>query len=248
MRLKLTLNSDLEYITLNIHHNYIVQSMLYKNLPKPLANFLHDIGFFYNKRQFKLFTFSKIQSEYFILIKKKGKVEKIKYKTPISICISSAISTIAKNWGETFIKKDNIFLEKNPLYIEKIEVIPTPNIKQELTIKTLSPITVYRTFENGKKYYRYYSPQEPEFQQLLKENLKKKYELITGKETPDLSFDIEEAKTRKILVKYKDFPVESYEGVLKVKTDPEIFKAVYDAGLGAKNSQGFGMIEVITES
>jgi CRISPR-associated endoribonuclease Cas6 len=248
MRLKLTLNSNLEYIYLPLHHNYILQSMLYKNLPKQLSDFLHDIGFFYNKRQFKLFTFSKIKSEHFILIRKNGKVVNIKYKTPIIIYLSSAIGDFTKNWGETFIKKNKIFLGRNQLYLESIEVLQNPTFKEEMEIKTLSPITVYKTFENEKKYYRYYSPSEPEFQELIKENLRKKYEIITGEKIPEFPIEIQPIKTKKVLFKYKDFPIEAYEGTFKIKTNPELFKKVYDAGLGAKNSQGFGMVEVMSEN
>ncbi|BAI80038.1 CRISPR-associated protein Cas6 [Deferribacter desulfuricans SSM1] len=248
MKIKLLFNSDNEYIILPIHHNYLLQSMFYNNLPTPLANFLHEIGFFYYKRQFKLFTFSKIQSKYFELIREKSKITKIKYKTPITIFISSAINDFTKNWGETFLKKENIFLGKNPLYLESIEVLQNPYFEEDFIIKTLSPITAYKTFENGKKYYRYYSPSEPEFQYLIKENLRKKFEIITGEEISEFPIEIQPIKTKKVLFKYKDFPIEAYEGTFKIKTIPELFKTVYDAGLGAKNSQGFGMVEILNNT
>ncbi|WP_297888801.1 CRISPR-associated endoribonuclease Cas6 [Sulfurihydrogenibium sp.] len=239
MRLKIRLNSDKEYIALPIHHNYLLQSMLYKNLPKQLANFLHDVGFSYEKRSFKLFTFSKIQSEHF-----KISNQQIIYKAPISIYISSAVNDITKNWGETFIRKEYFLLGSNELFLESIEVITNPDFKDKMTIKTLSPITTYRTFEKDKKYYRYYSPTETDFQELIKENLRKKYEVISGEKIPDFPLKIKPIKTRKLLLKYKDFPIEAYEGTFEINTQPNLFKTVYDAGLGAKNSQGFGMIEV----
>ena len=243
MKVKLKLTSENEYIVLPLHHNYAIQTMLYKNLPKFLSDFLHDVGFFYNGRRFKLFTFSKIQSKHFKLLKDK---KLIKYKTPITLYISSAVADITKFWGETFLKKDKIYLGKNELLLEEIEVLPNPEFKEQMLIKTLSPITVYRTFENGKKYYRYYSPDEEEFQNLIKENLKKKYQIVSSKELTDFPFEIKPYKNiKKVLFKYKNFPIEAYEGVFQIKTDPEIFKKVYDAGLGAKNSQGFGMIEVV---
>jgi CRISPR-associated endoribonuclease Cas6 len=37
-------------------------------------------------------------------------------------------------------------------------------------------------------------------------------------------------------------------GQYKITTsDPELFSVAYDAGLGAKNSQGFGMIEKVVD-
>ena len=242
MRLKLSFSADSEYITLSLHHNYALQVMVYRNLPKMLSDFLHDIGFFYKGRSFKLFTFSKVYSEHFIPLKKS---KRIKYRTPISLFISSSISDITKNLGETFIKKDKVILEKNILFLESIELQPLPEFKEEFHIKTLSPITTYRTFENRKKYYRYYSPQEKEFNELIRKNLTKKYNIITGKEIEDFPIEIQPSRNiKKVLFKYKNFPIEAYEGIFKIKTDPEMFKVIYDAGLGAKNPQGFGMVEV----
>lgn len=51
-------------ITLPIHYNYLVQAMIYKSISERLADFLHTRGFVYEKRQFKLFTFSKLFGEY----------------------------------------------------------------------------------------------------------------------------------------------------------------------------------------
>jgi len=246
LRIRLILESEYDFIKLPLHHNIVVQGMLYKNLPESLSSFLHELGFFYKGRRFKLFTFSKINSDRFVLVRKNGRIKDIKYKTPIALFISSGISDITKNWGKTFLNKEKIKLGKNELFLDSIEVLQMPKFREQMIIKTLSPITVYRTFTDGKKYYRYYSPIEPEFEVLLKENLRKKYHIITGIELTDFPFEIKPYKNiKKVLFKYKNFPIEAYEGVFQIKTDPEIFKKVYDAGLGAKNSQGFGMIEVV---
>ena len=248
VRLRLSLNSERDFISLPLHHNTILQAMLYRSLPPEISKFLHDIGFFYEKRRFKLFTFSKIFSpRYRITSNKEGK-KFVNYKTPIELYVSSALKDITTLWGEKFLKSHEVKLGKNSMYLDAIEVLTTPDFKEEMLIKTLSPITAYRTFENGKKFYRYYSPEEPEFNELLKENLRKKYKLLTNEDIEDFPFEIQPEKNiKKVLLKYKDFPIEAYEGIFRIKTDPEKFKFVYDAGLGAKNSQGFGMIEVIED-
>jgi len=82
----------------------------------------------------------------------------------------------------------------------------------------------------------------------VKNNIKKKYEIITGKKVNDFEFDIKpKGKTRHVPLKYKNFFIKGVEGEFILETNPEIFKEVYDAGLGAKNSQGFGMVEVVSE-
>ncbi|RMA93079.1 CRISPR-associated endoribonuclease Cas6 [Hydrogenothermus marinus] len=242
MRIKLVLNSEKNFISLPIHHNEIIQAMLYKSLPSSIAKYLHDTGFFFNGRKFKLFTFSKIYTEKFII-----KDEEIFYKTPITIFISSAIEDIGLNWGENFLKKDIVNLGKNKLFLEEIQILKKPDLKETNIIKTLSPITVYKTLtKDGKKFTQYYRPTDLEFKQLIKENIKKKYSILTGMNIDDFEFDIKLiSKFREVPLKYKNFFIKGIEGKFKINIDPVIFNAIYDSGLGAKNSQGFGMIEII---
>jgi len=235
MRIKLVLSSEEEFIDLPLHYNQTVQGMLYKSLPKFLSDFLHDVGFFHQKRRFKLFTFSKILSTKQIT-KKENK--RILLKTPITIFISSAINDVAKQWGSNFLKKDIIKLGKNNLFLEEIEIMSKPKIKEETIIKTLSPITVYRTKnKDGKKYTQYYKPNEKEFNELIKLNVKRKYEIITGKQLNDFPFNIFPVSDFKERIdKFKNVFIKGIEGKFKIKTDPEILRTIYDAGIGAKNS------------
>ncbi len=248
MRLKLTFTSNKEVIKLPVHYHHFIQGMLYRNLPDPVSDFLHNIGFFYKKRQFKLFTFSKIFSKGFKIVKDEIKGKIAIFNSPITLYISSAISDYPKEWAEKFIVKDKIFLEKNELFLQQIEVLKPPEFKNFHIVKTLSPITVYRTFNkpDEKKYQQFYFPQNSEFSELLKENIRKKYEIITGRKLQDFTFSITPAGKVKIKkLKFKDTLIQGVEGIFKIKLEPEIFKAIYDAGLGAKNSQGFGMVEIL---
>ncbi|WP_165895077.1 hypothetical protein [Tepidibacillus fermentans] len=44
-----------------IHYQQILQGLIYRKLlSKELSEFLHNQGFFYHKRSFKLFTFSRL--------------------------------------------------------------------------------------------------------------------------------------------------------------------------------------------
>lgn len=247
MRIKLVLNSERGFISLPVHHNKHIQAMLYKNLPRFLAKFLHDIGFLHEGKKFKLFTFSKIFSEKFNI-----KDGKIYYNTPIQLYISSAIEDITESWGNYILGRDYLQLEKNRLYIESLEIIPKPSFGQEINIRTLSPITVYKTIinENGgisKKYTKYFEPAEPDFQELIKQNIMEKYSIITGKKLENFDFSMTPTGNYRLVpMKYMDTFIKAVEGKFKIKTNqPNIIEKIYDAGLGSKNSQGFGMVEVI---
>ncbi|BAI81696.1 CRISPR-associated protein Cas6 (plasmid) [Deferribacter desulfuricans SSM1] len=253
MRMKIEINSNKNFILLPINHKHIIQGFLYNNLPKPLSDFLHNIGFFYYKRQFKLFTFSNLYSSYFqiITIQDNKKTDKyIKFKTPVTLYIASGINNFINNWNNNFLLSDNLKLGDNTVYIESIEVLPQPEITNKCLINTLSPITVYRTLENKK--YHYYNPNDIDFNVLVKNNIKKKYALLTNTIINDFDFNMKNIKYKKIITKYikkpkinKDFIIEAYDGIFEIETEPEILKTIYDVGLGAKNSQGFGMFSII---
>jgi CRISPR-associated endoribonuclease Cas6 len=76
LRIKLELEKEGKDLTLPVHYNQIIQGMLYRSLPRLLAKFLHDVGFFHNNRPFKLFTFSKI------LWVRNSNINKTSKKTP----------------------------------------------------------------------------------------------------------------------------------------------------------------------
>ena len=50
------------------------------------------------------------------------------------------------------------------------------------------------------------------------------------------------------MIYYKNAPVIGWHGTFKIETDKEKFNKIIDAGLGARNSQGFGMVEVMGET
>ena len=52
-------------------------------------------------------------------------------------------------------------------------------------------------------------------------------------------------KVKESIILYKDTVVKGWCGVFLMEGHLTLIRCVYDTGLGAKNSQGFGMFEVI---
>lgn len=237
MRLKLKFSSD-ENITLPHSYNYALQGMIYNIFSKNLASFLHDKGFLYEKRGFKLFTFSKLTAKRFDIENKN-----ITFTPPLYLQIASAKDDITKDIGSNILKSSSVRLKDYELKIESIEVVETVDFKEENIIKTLSPISVYKTPKSKKIYL---IPDDFEFKKLLKDNIKKKYELITDEKLNDFLFDIEPiGKYKKSFIRYQGGLKMGVEGKFYIKCEPKIFEKVYDAGLGANNAAGFGMVEVV---
>ncbi len=239
MIIRITLLAE-RSLTLPKSYNHILQSFFYRNMDTTLSRFLHDIGFPHGKRRFKLFTFSKVLGK---LLKKDRRRRLVSFEPEITLYFASPLMDIVSSSVKTFLKKENLLLGKNRLSLKSVELVK-PEVSEEITVRCLSPITVYRT-PVGSRRSEYLTPWQEEFYKLLRDNLLKKYEILYSLPFKG-ELDIEPInvleKYRKKVV-YRGKLIEAWEGYYKLKGDKDILKLALEAGLGARNSQGFGMVE-----
>lgn len=229
MIVRLNFYSD-EYLELPINYSYLIQSAIYRKLDSNISKFLHDEGFSLGNRKFKLFTFSRIISEFSIFN------NSIVFKNPISIYFASIFEHFVISLIENLLKTRYISLNGKKLYFKEYKVIK-PNFQKKV-YRTLSPITVYRTFQ---KKTIFYSPKDNDFKELIFENLKKKFLLVYSKEYKG-KFNLEFKSFKKEVVKYKNGIIVGYSGKLSIDTDERLMEIILNCGIGSKNSLGFGMI------
>lgn len=245
MRIEITLTSQSK-INIPKSHNHILQGFIYTLLEPSLRGFLHNQGYAYEKRKFKLFTFSRLTGQF------ESFNNHFQFIPPVRLFISSPKSEILQSLADGLLKKEKFSLGGNELFIESVGVLPKLTFTQELIIKMLSPVTVYSTLEksDGSKKTYYYSPFEGEFNTLIQENLRKKYQAAYGKEPFERDFNIIPYKVRpwdeKIVIynkKPKPTIIKAWMGIYKIAGSPQIVELAYDSGIGSKNSQGFGCWE-----
>lgn len=248
MRLELTFESLKDNITLPIHYNFYIQSLIYRILSPIISTKLHNQGFKFERRSFKFFTFSKIiekgiktkiNGEYFLL-----------FKNSISFIFSSPIDEIVSDLGERSLKEREFNLLKNKIYLSKIRIITTPRIENTLKIKFLSPVTIHSTVKlpDGKKRSIYYKPMESPFEDLINKNLIKKFKTLFNREPENIELKIKPIlfsfKKNFHLIKFKNTPIEAYDGIFELTGSDELIKLSYDTGLGDRNSEGFGLWDI----
>lgn len=116
-----------------------------------------------------------------------------------------------------------------------------------IVVEMLSPIVAYVT-EKGQLYTRYYGPRDVEFYRLITDNAHRKYVSYYGREPyTNLEIELIVAKDRnKLVTRYKGRTiVEAWGGRYRINGDSDTLSLIYNAGLGSKNSQGFGMMKLI---
>ena len=233
MRLKITLDTQKQWISFT-YHRYL-QGMIYHALPKDLGDFFHDKGF----GQFKLFTFSEFIGKY--EVRNKGLV----FLELVEFYITSISSEFLNQLYLYFIQCDTVTIGKVLCRVIQVEAVKDIYYENDhiYQIKTISPITCYKTDE--KNFTSYFHPKSKDFENSLKDNLEKKY-LELYKENSNEYFEIIEVnKCKELKVKYKQCIYVAYQCVLKIHVSDKYLSLMMHTGLGSKNSSGFGMIEIL---
>lgn len=244
MKAKIHISSE-KPLSLPINYNYILQAVVLRWIgDSTYQKFVHDTGYTYNKRIYKMYTFSRLQGIYTL-----DKLKKIiTFPHGASLTISSADNMFLQYLLNNIISNDKFTILDNDVYIDKMEYT-NEKLSPPCKIHTLSPIVTYSTFqnENTKKTY-YYSPYEKEFSDMLGKNLIKKYIAIYGKEPEDTNFNISiinKNNLKESVIIYKATVIKGWSGSFLLDGSKELINIAYDAGLGSKNSQGFGCIEIM---
>ena len=246
MRLKIKFKPENSALVLPCHYNGLVQALIYRHLEDSLAHQIHNQGFKdpSGERQLKLFTFSRLIPEKRPEIRDK----KITFRGPVNLIVSSPYHEFIQSFGSNLLRDGRLYLAGEALELISVEVEPVPSYREKVIVKTLSPITVYSTLQtpDGRKKTYYYNPFETDFEELIIKNLQRKARTWFGKEIfGDSIIKPYKVSTRnERIIIYKDTVIKAWDGLYELQLPPELFQMAFDSGLGAKNSQGFGCVEV----
>lgn len=233
-----------EMVTLPLHYNKAVQGMIYHQIREYLPE-LHERGYVIGSRVFRLFVFSRIEGT----VVKVGN-GKISFKSPVRIKIGSPKEAFLEYLANSLLRSHEVNIGGSSLEVDSVTIMKNPDFSSGcIKVRALSPITVYSTLMTavGRKKTYYYHPEEKEFSEQIRNNILKKGALL-GVSADDAFFSIEPYRVKNTDLKtvyYNNFVIKGWLGQYILRGIPELLDIAYDTGIGAKNSQGFGMIEVI---
>ena len=235
MRLKLEFACN--KLKLPISYQSLLQGLIYSIFDKEeYGYFLHDEGYKLNHKVFKMFNFSNLFGKYNIEDKN------VIFDNEVRLYIASQSEEFIQIVYQFFIKNERVVLNHQFLNIKNIELIDTPYFKGEkdIVIKTLSPIVAYKTID---KYVNFYKPSDEQFFSLCLSNLNEKCKAL-DEPIRQLVFNINSVNfEKKRIVQFKNTFYIAYLAELNVHINYETLDLLYNTGLSAKGSAGFGMIE-----
>ncbi|HHU63698.1 MAG TPA: CRISPR-associated endoribonuclease Cas6 [Clostridiales bacterium] len=231
-------------VSLPISYNHLVQSCIYNSISDELADFLHSTGYCVEKRNFKLFSFSRLNGPFQIDKDKK----EICFFEKIGLTVSSLVDEFCESLVNTLLTKGEVRIGSNVLEVESINAKKIKIDQPEIKVKTLSPIVVYSTLlgPDGRKYTCYFQPGDPDFESLIDNNLKKKYYALHSEQFSQGSIKLRSLGRCKLnIINYKNFVIKGYSGRLALSGPKDLLQIAVDGALGSKNSQGFGCIDLL---
>lgn len=231
------------------YHPYL-QGLIYHILGESPAysTFLHDYGYEADGKNYKLFVFSLLQGEYTI------SGGSITFHNEVSFEVRSPIGEFCDVFYYALMHRQSFEIGHQPLDLIDCTVSRFGIASRRIHIDMLSPLCLSKVTSgaDGSPRSDYIAPTDPEFNSLLQTNFERKLESSFGRYpagritlTPDRLVHGEMQRRDKYVTHFKDTLVVAWRGRYTLTGNPSDLSFLLDAGLGSRNSQGFGMFRVI---
>lgn len=247
MRLRITLRAEKD-VLLPWNYQHYLHGFLYAAITgenPEIGSFLHEQGFSCDRHRYKLFVFSRLFPR-----KVQRTPQGLLASSPILWWVSSPLSPFVEALAIALLKSGRILLGNHLLWVEKVEAEAPPVFHGQVLCETLSPLVISTGVKRGEKLHKVFlSPEDPRFFALMKVNLLRKARAFGILESSEGDISFTPAGTwRSKLITVQGTNVRGYEGKFFAEGDEKLLDFAYDAGLGERNSQGFGMFRVLGNS
>lgn len=245
MRVRLSFSPIEGVCILPVHYNHVIQGFIYRHLDAEMAASLHGEGFVEGKRRLKMFVFSRLMGNPVV------RDGRIVFSHEFSLVVASPEVGFLESLALHLMDAGEMRLGENRVRLASVEVAAEEVYQCPVLLQALSPITVYSTLSraDGKRKTYYYSPHEPEFCEQIMCNLQRKWRVLYGSEVSAEGAYVKpyRVNTRnQHIALYKGTVIKGWSGIYEAYLPEPLFRMALDAGLGSKNSQGFGCVTVYT--
>ena len=226
-------------IRLPFAHMEMLQGLFYKLLSfnNEVSSIVHDRSDG-SRALMKLFCFSDIKGRYSV---KDGQLE---YSDTVTWEIRSVYMKIISTIVENIYTRRSFSL--NNCLFEIVDIaLEGPDLQREsIDFQTSTPIVAYVTDENRRQVY--FSPNDSEFYRIVEGNLRKKYKLFFGEEyTGEFELICLYCPDKfHVVTRCKSTIINAWKGKFTLAAEPPMLYLAYYAGIGSKNSMGFGVIDL----
>lgn len=220
------------------------QAAIYASLHPELAQLVHDQGFSVGSRAFKMIVFSDVMFQKKPMRDDRG----LRFVGPASIIVASPMRELLSSFATFLLRTGEFRVGNESFNLIGLTADDTTVDTDEIEVRSLSPIVAYSTLlrPDGRKYTCYFQPGESDFERLIAENLARKYAVVYGN-MPENDVKVEVRRCGRMVIRnFKGTIVKGWHCLLRLRGPGELLTLALDAGLGAKNAQGWGCVEAVT--
>lgn len=256
MRLELTLNHQPNQV-LPINYQYLISSWIYHTLGSANAKFsaqLHNEGFGFGGKKYKLFTFSDLQPAWYDLNKRDKTF--ILAKSPTKLQLSFFVDEALQHFVVGLFKDQRFSLTSGryraDFEVSSAEVLPKPDFSETMRFRLVKPLCLSRNTED-EKHAQFLSPIEEDYAERLIRNLMGKQKAISITTLPDsvtdrytldfpYHFKLLSGMKEKLYT-IKGIDVKGYVFDFELRAPVELMELGWYGGFGERNSGvGMGMV------
>lgn len=218
-------------------YNALVQAALYAGWrdsdPK-----LHDEGYGENSKIFRLFTFSQLEGKCFVDKEKKT----VSFSDTVRLEVRMPAEDLLDDLAVSLAQQGEMRIGRAIFSIVNLSTADRLLFPQRALIRMRTPVTLHRTREDG--YTDYLHPSSAEFAEDMQKNIAAKKAAFGLSAGLAQLIPIEETMKKRV-IQFKGTNVNGWTGDFIMSADAETFSFLYCTGLGARNSQGFGMFDIV---
>lgn len=138
----------------------------------------------------------------------------------------------------------------NLVRLERVYIHPPKLIKKsEIRFQTISPMLVTNKDchieKDGNQYDIYLTPDDEGFDEGIRFLVNEQIKEFLGTNSLSFHYEIIKESCQIVPIWHYNQWNKSVKTVIVIKSNPEVLQLLYDTGIGARRSQGFGMLEVI---
>jgi CRISPR-associated endoribonuclease Cas6 len=258
MRLQLTLQHPPNQV-LPVNYQYLISSWIYRTLGNANAAFaqqLHEQGYDFGGKKYKLFTFSNLRPKWFDLDKRNATFTLA--KSPTTLELSFHVDEAVQHFVMGLFKDQKFQLSSGrfraDFEVSGIEMLPPPTFENMMRFRAQTPICISHDIE-GNNHATYLTPEDDGYVKLLLQNLLRKKNalqpVLAGEPADLLAIDfpydfriLSQPKSK--LISIKGTQVRGYLFDFELTVPEELMRIGYFGGVGEKNSSlGFGMVKTL---
>jgi CRISPR-associated endoribonuclease Cas6 len=244
---KITLQVSKKDSIIPFNYQYPMSCWIYnliRQSDNQFSDFIHNIGYKFENKHFKMFSFSNLY-DFGYDVTKFG----LKVKSDTAVFKIGFLSNeIALNVIQGLFNQQQLRLGQTYFKIKNVELL-NPKIETEtIKLRTKSPLVI-------KNYNQIYlKPNDEDYETIFENNLKRKYAIAIQKNwlpktelNQSLSIRLLSRRPKKqgIKIKYEKNQVIGYQYNFELTAPKVLIQTGLLAGFGSGNAQGFGFCEIM---